>query len=713
MKQVVLESGRIAVVEVPPPQPRAGEVLVRTSHSLISTGTELATTGGGQGLVRQAIANPDLMRKVRDKVSTVGLRQTIDLVKARRQSAMALGYSAAGVVVSVGDGTEGIRVGDRVACAGAGQANHAEINAVPRNLVCIMPPNVDFESAACATVGGIALQGIRRAAPTLGEQFVVVGLGLIGQMTAQVLRAHGVRVFGVDLRASRVALAKSLGMEGGLVAGEGDLARMILDWTGGAGADAVILCASGGDASLLNSSLALCRRKGRLIIVGDVPIRIHRERVYRKEIDVLISTSYGPGRYDSEYEEKGLDYPIGYVRWTENRNICEVLRLISTGSLQVRPLISRSWPAIEAPDAYESLRGGEAIGALLDFELPATPIARPGAGTVAVMPVRSGQVRLGAIGIGAFFKGVHHPMLKRHGGFALKTLIGRTGLSLKEYADHHGVPVVATDAAAVFDDPEIDAVLIATRHDLHAPLVLRALDAGKHVFVEKPLALTVSDCEAIVAKANATRRIVMVGFNRRFAPTALESRATFEPVRGPKTLLYRVNAGPLPEGHWLLDPRQGGGRLVGEGVHFFDFACWFVGAQPVTVRAAATRPNGLTDPDNVAATVAFEDGSVAVIQYLSTGAAGLGKERVEILGGGRTAVIDDFASISIWDPRPRTVANKKGKVDKGHFQILSNFHDAITGRAPAGVTAIDGWRATWCARAALDSLVSGREEARG
>ena len=713
MKQVVLDGGRIALVDVPPPQCGAGEVLVRTSHSLISTGTELATTGGGQGLLRQAIANPDLVRKVREKVSAVGLRQTIDLVKSRRQSAMALGYSAAGVVVSVGDGADGIRVGDRVACAGAGQANHAEFNAVPRNLVTVVPSNVDFESAACATVGGIALQGIRRAAPTLGEQVVVIGLGLIGQMTAQMLRANGARVLGVDVRQTRVALAQSLGMEAGAVAGEGDLVRTVLDWTAGAGADAVILCASSGDASVINHALALCRRKGRLVIVGDVPIRIHRERVYKKEIDVLISTSYGPGRYDPEYEEKGLDYPIGYVRWTENRNIGEVLRLMSEGALQVRPLIGRSWPAAQAQEAYESLRGGDSIGALLDFGLPLAPAVAPPAVSAAPVHARSGQVRLGAIGVGAFFKGVHHPMLTRHGGFVLKTVVGRTGLALRDYADRHGVPVVATDAAAVFDDPDIDAVLIATRHDLHAPLALRALEAGKHVFVEKPLALTVADCDAIVAKAAAARRIVMVGFNRRFAPSAVQARSTFADVRAPRMLLYRVNAGALPEGHWLLDPQQGGGRLVGEGVHFFDFARWFIGADPIAVRAAATRAGGLSDPDNIAATLEFVDGSIAVIQYVSRGATGLGKERVEVFGGGRTAVIDDFASVAVWDPRPRRPPRKQGTVDKGHLQILSNFHDAVTGTAPAGVTAADGWWATWCARAALHSLGSGQAIARG
>ena len=712
MKQVTLEGGRVAIVDVPPPHCPPGHVLIRTSHSLISTGTELATTGGGDGMLRQAIANPDLVRKVREKISTVGLRRTVDLVRARRQSSLALGYSASGRVIAVGEGVRDVPVGARVACAGAGHANHAEVNAVPANLVAVMPDGLDYEAAACATVGAIALQGVRRAAPTLGEQVVVVGLGLIGQMTAQLLRAHGARVLGVDVREPRVALARSLGMEAGAAAADVDPGALVRDWTAGAGADAVIVCASGGD-SLLNTALDLCRRKGRLVLVGDVPIRMHRDRIYKKEIDFLISTSYGPGRYDPAYEQKGFDYPLAYVRWTEGRNLGEVLRLMSTGALQVRPLIAQAWPADQAQGAYESLRSGEAIGALLDFDLEQPPAVRPRAATaVHTTPRRSGQVRLAVIGAGGFFKGVHHPMLKRHGGFSIDLLIGRSGLSLADYAKRHEIPAVDTSSEAALRNPDIDAVLIATRHDLHAPLVLAALDAGKHVFVEKPMALTVEQCTAIVERADAAGRIVMVGFNRRFAPAAVRVRDAFRAVLEPRTVIYRVNAGILPPDHWLRDPGEGGGRLLGEGVHFLDWARWFLESDPVSVQAASIRRGGLIDGDNLSIAMQFASGSLATIHYCSQGAPGVGKERIEIFGGGRAAIVDDFAAVEIAGG-PREERGRRGTVEKGHFEIVQNFHDAIAKGVPPGVTAADGWWATWCARAAEESLSTGRPVTRG
>jgi predicted dehydrogenase/NADPH:quinone reductase-like Zn-dependent oxidoreductase len=712
MKQVVLEGGRVAVVDVPPPLCPPGHVLVRTSHSLISTGTELATTGGGQGMLRQAIANPDLVRKVREKISAVGVRRTVDLVRARRSSAMALGYSASGQVIAVGEGVTDIAAGTRVACAGAGHANHADVNAVPANLVAPMPEGLDYESAACATVGAIALQGVRRAAPTLGEQVVVIGLGLIGQMTAQLLRAHGARVLGVDVRAARVTLAQTLGLEHGAVAGDVDLAALVRDWTNGAGADAAIVCASGGDSALLNAALDVCRRKGRLVLVGDVPIRIHRERIYKKEIDFLISTSYGPGRYDPAYEQTGLDYPLGYVRWTEGRNLAEVLRLMRAGALQVRPLIAQSWPVDQAQGAYDSLRSGDAIGAVLDFDLAQPASVGPPASAAVRSERRDGRVRLAVIGTGAFFKGVHHPMLTKHGGFSIEMMIGRSGLALADYAKRHAIPAVDTSPDAALRNPDVDAVLIATRHDLHAPLALAALNAGKHVFVEKPLALTVDDCASIADAAAAAGRVVMVGFNRRFAPASQRVREAFRPVLEPKTVIYRVNAGLLPPDHWLRDPDEGGGRLVGEGVHFLDWARWFLAADPVSIHAASIRRDGLVDADNISIAMEFAGGSLATIHYCSQGAPGVGKERIEIFGGGRAAVLDDFAAVEIAGG-PRAEKGRRGTIEKGHFEIVQNFHDAIVKGATPGVTAADGWWATWCARAAEESLLTGRPVTRG
>ncbi len=708
MKQVCLSSGQIAVLEVPVPACEPGGVLVRTSHSLISTGTELSATGGGgrESLVMKAIRNPHLVRKVWEKVGTSGVRQTVDLVRARTQASLALGYSTAGEVVDVGAGVTAFQRGDRVACAGAGFANHAEYNFVPAQLASAIPPSVDYASAAFTTLGAIALQGVRRFNPTLGEQVVVVGLGLLGQITAQLLRANGCRVYGVDLLPARVDLARSLGMEEGLRAGETDAARSVADWTGGAGADGVILCASGGSTGLLNHAFDLCRRKGRVVLVGDVPIRIARDKIYKKELDFFISCSYGPGRYDRGYEEGGLDYPLGYVRWTEGRNLGEVLRLMAGGALRVAPLIGRTYRADDAPSAYAALQGADRpIAVLLDYGL-AEAAAEPVLGrTVRMTAPRpaDGKIRLGVIGAGGFFRAVHLPAIEKHGGFVIKTVASRTGLSIRDLAVKQGIEQVTTDPEELIRDPDLDAVLIATRHDLHAALAIAAAQAGKHVFVEKPMGLSIAECERIVAAVDKAGVLLAVGFNRRFSPHARAMKMVLDRSRETKTVIYRVNAGALPADHWLRDPVQGGGRLIGEGVHFFDFARWLVGSDPVAVTADAVRtPDGF-DPDNIAANVRFRDGSIASIVYTPSGHAGAGKERVEAFGGGCAIALDDFRSVEVHGAAAPAPARSR-VVDKGHSEILDNFSKAIRGTELLGVTAIDGYWATWCAERAIASL---------
>lgn len=705
MKQVCLVSGQIAVVDVPPPMCAAGGVLVRTSHSLISTGTEMAVTGGGESLLRKALANPQLVRKVWEKVGTVGVKQTVDLVRARATSSLSLGYSAAGEVIDVGPEVEHLRVGDRVACAGAGYANHAEVNFVPRNLAARIPEGVSYAQAAFTTLGAIALQGIHRLAPIAGEQIVVLGLGLIGQLTSQLLRHAGCRVFGVDILQSRVDLGFRLGMEDGVAGSERDLVHAVAEWSGTMGADGVIICATGGDIALLNRCFDLCRPKGRIVLVGDVPIRIAREKIYRKELDFFISCSYGPGRYDPRYEEYGHDYPLPYVRWTEGRNFVEILRLVDTGTLKVDDLTGRSFPVDAAVDAYQYLQGPDRpIAALLEYGSGTASRPAPAVKVAVKAAVRPGAITLGVIGAGTFFRSVHLPNLLRHGGFSIKTAVSRTGVSLRELATKHGIEQIATDPRVVFDDPSVIAVLISTRHHLHADYVLQALRAGKHVFVEKPMALTVAECEEIVAAVEQSGTLLAVGFNRRFSPYAARAKALLSNVREPKTILYRVNAGMLPSDHWLRDPRQGGGRLLGEGVHFFDFLSFVVGSTPVRVSAAALDRGPLVghDADNATVTIAFADGSVGTVIYNGQGHSGLGKERIEIFGGGHSFVIDDFAALEVYGDRAER--SRTRAPDKGHFGIIDNFYKAITGAAPLGVSALDGYWATWCATKALHSL---------
>ena len=709
MKQVCLVNGAIDVIDVPPPACDPGGIVVRTRYSLISTGTDLATTGGGRGrlgFVRQALSNPQMVRKVIDKAGTLGVRGTADLVRARLQSALPLGYSAAGEITEVGEGVTRFRVGDRVACGGAGYANHAEYVFVPENLVSLVPDRVSLRDAAFTTLGAIALHGVRRLRPTLGERVVVVGLGLIGQLAGQLLKANGCQVLGVDVRADRLEQAVQVAGIDVVGADEG-LTAAVRAWTEGHGADGVILCASSGDVSLLNRSLELCRRKGRLVLVGDLPIRISRDRIYNKEIDFFISTSYGPGRYDKSYEERGLDYPLAYVRWTEGRNFAEVLRLIASGDLQVAPLVGGVVPVGQASEAYAALQSSASpIAMLLEYpgseETPRRSVTVRLKTTAAARP---GQVVLGVIGAGIFFRSVHQPNLARHGGFFIKRIATRSGAALRDTALRHGVPEIAVDPHEVLDDADVEAVLIATRHDRHAPLILEAIARGKHVFVEKPLALTVNDCAAIVRAVHERGTLLAVGFNRRFSPLAESLRSVAAGMRGPKSVLYRVNAGNLPPDHWLRDEQQGGGRLRGEGVHFFDFVRWLIGANVNHVAAVAARGSTGSDPDEASIVLGFDDGSVGTVVYTGLGSSDLPKERVEIFGAEQAAVLDDFRTLQFHGVPAR--ASEGGRtVQKGHFEILSNFHDALRGKATLGVTAEDGYWATWCAEQALRSITS-------
>ena len=439
MLQVAMSGGEVRVVEVPEPVVRPGTVLVRTSHSLISAGTESASIGSGgrrENLVLKAIRNPALVMKVVDRVASHGLKSTAELVKTRVSTEMPSGYSCAGVVVDVGEGVVDIHVGDRVACAGAGYANHAAVNVVPRNLVARIPDAVSFEEAAFATLGAIALQGVRRAEPGLGDRVAVLGLGLLGQITAQMLHAAGAVVIGVDVRPDRVARAQALGLDQGFTVAERDFVAGVLERTEGRGADAVIVTAAGGDAGLLNKAFEACRRKGRVVLVGDVPIRIQRDKIYKKEIDFLISTSYGPGRYDPAYEEKGHDYPFGYVRWTEGRNLEEVLRQVAAGSLRVKPLVDATHPVENAGEAYASLASeNRPIGILLDYHLDAAaaapravsyrPIRR------AASPPKDGAFGVGVVGYGGYFRSMLLPLLKAHPGFSLASACARSGLTVR------------------------------------------------------------------------------------------------------------------------------------------------------------------------------------------------------------------------------------------------------------------------------------------
>jgi len=706
--QVAISGGEVRVVEVPEPVVRPGTVLVRTSHSLISAGTEGASIGSGgrrENIVIKAIRNPALVRKVVERVASHGLKSTVELVRARVSTEMPTGYSAAGVIAEVGEGITDLLVGDRVACAGAGYANHAGVNVVPRHLVARIPDQVSFEEAAFGTLGAIALQGVRRAGSGLGDRVAVLGLGLLGQITAQMLHAAGTVVIGVDVRADRVARATALGLDHGFAVSERDFVAGVLERTGGLGADAVIVTAAGGDPGLLNKAFEATRRKGRVVLVGDVPIRILRDRIYKKEIDFLISTSYGPGRYDPEYEEKGHDYPFGYVRWTEGRNLEEVLRLIASGSLRVKPLIDATHPVEQAAAAYASLASDNPpIGSLLDYHLGAAPAAAAHAYVVkraSTAPARMAGLGVGVVGYGSYFRAMLLPLLKGHGGFRLAMACARSGLTVRAAVENDGFAKGTTDYRELVADPSVDVVYVATRHDLHYPIARAAVEASKAVFVEKPMTTSVADAHALVEAVAKSGTLLTVGFNRRFSPHAARLKELLRPIAAPKTLLYRVNAGALPPGHWLLDPVEGGGRLMGEGVHFFDLLRFLAGAEPVRVRSVS--PPGKARDEAVVA-IEFADGSVGTLVYAGGGAPALGKERIEVLAGGASFVLEDFKALEIHGLDKEGVRTRT--IEKGQKEQLENFHRALRGEGTLGVTAEDGLQATWCAEMALASTLS-------
>jgi predicted dehydrogenase/threonine dehydrogenase-like Zn-dependent dehydrogenase len=700
--QVAIAGGEVRVVQVPEPLVRSGAVLVRTSHSLISAGTESASIASGgrpESLVLKAIRNPALVRKVVERVSSHGLRQTADLVRTRVGTEMPTGYSCAGVVAEVGEDIDELRAGDRVACAGAGHANHAAINVVPRNLVVKLPDLVSFEEGAFATVGAIALQGLRRCAPGLGETVAVLGLGLIGQITAQLLRASGAVVIGVDMRADRVARAQALGLAHGFTITERDFGAGVLERTGGRGADAVIVTAAGGDVGLLNRAFDACRKKGRVVLVGDVPIRIHRDKIYKKEIDFLISTSYGPGRYDPTYEEGGQDYPFAYVRWTEGRNLEEVLRLIAQGALQVRPLIDSTFSVEDAPGAYASLASeNRPIGVLLDYHLeaPAAPAARTYLPRRAPRRPRATGFGVGVVGYGAYFRSILLPLIRRHAGFRLNSVCSRNGLTVRGAVETDGFARGTTDYRELLAEPSVDVVYVATRHDLHYEIARAAVEAGKAVFVEKPMTMTASEGRDLAESVARRKAVLTVGFNRRFSPHTSRLKELLGVVAAPKTLLYRVNAGALPPEHWLLDPREGGGRLLGEGVHFFDLLAFLAGAEPIRIRSVS---NPERARDEAVVGLEFADGSVGTLVYAAGGAPGAGKERVEVFAGGASFVLDDFRTLEVHGLDRSGLRTRT--IEKGQAEQLDNFYRALRGEADLGVTAEDGRRATWCAEQAV------------
>jgi predicted dehydrogenase/threonine dehydrogenase-like Zn-dependent dehydrogenase len=711
MKQLLFDpkAGRGAVVEVPVPAAQRGRLLVRTAASLVSAGTERAAVEQARkSLVERARARPELVRKVLERVKTEGLAGTVQAVRNKLGEPYALGYSAAGVVAEVGAEVEGFRAGDRVACAGVGYASHAEVLSVPKNLCVRVPDAVDFESAAFATLGAIALQGVRLAEPTLGESVVVVGLGLLGQLTAQLLKANGCRVFGFDLDQSRIDLARRLGMDDGCVPGD-DAARAVSEWSRGRGADAVVVTAASESDQPIRLAGEVSRLKGRVVAVGLTGMNVPRDVYFRRELTLRVSMSYGPGRYDPEYEERGRDYPFAYVRWTEGRNLEAFLDLVAAGRVRVAPLVTHRFPIDDAARAYELISGEtreQYLGVLINYDA-AREVRRVVVNEKAAGP-RAASVRVGLVGAGGYATGVLLPHLRSLGA-DFRTVATATGLTARKVGERFDFARFASDAEEVINDAEVNLLVIATRHDTHAELARLALARGLSVFVEKPLALDDAELDSVLEAARASAGRLAVGFNRRFSPLARRCAEVFSGRRAPLSFVYRVNAGRLPAGHWVKDAREGGGRVVAEVCHFVDLMQFFAGAPPVRVYAEplGARDAETSGEDSLFATVAFADGSAGTIAYLSEGDASLAKERVEVFGGGRAFVIEDFRAGALHrDGREERL--RQPRQDKGQLALLRAACAAVTAGAPPPIPLDELAAATRATFRLRDSLRSGR-----
>jgi predicted dehydrogenase/threonine dehydrogenase-like Zn-dependent dehydrogenase len=698
VKQVIqnLNSGGLLVTDVPAPAVREEGILVRTHVSLISAGTErMMLKLAGKGLLGKARERPDLVKKVFDKFRRDGFFATFQAVRQQLDREVPVGYSVTGEVVAVGEKVQTFSVGQKVACAGAGYANHAEVNYVPHLLAAAVPASVSDEAAAYATVGAIALQGVRNADVRVGETVAVIGLGLLGQLAVQILRASGCRVIGLDLSEQRVQLAARHGAELALVARDGDIEKRASAFSRGHGADAVLITAATSSNAPVQLAARLARDRARIVMVGVTGMQIPRKPYYEKELTFIVSRSYGPGRYDRQYEEHGSDYPIGYVRWTENRNLEAFLDLVAARGVRPEVCTTHRFPIAEAEAAFELILTNREpyLGVVLTYPSEADGstaetnkiLLRPPADRKPI-----DNVGVSFVGAGSFARSVHLPNLAKLAAVKLpavelRGIVDGSGIAARSAGRKFGFAFCASDETEILGDPETDVIFIATPHSQHAQGVCRALEAGKSVFVEKPLAISLDQLRQICETLQSHPGHLMVGFNRRFAPLAAELKR-FVSGRGPLAITYRCNAGPVAADHWISDPAEGG-RIIGEACHFFDFFAYLTDASPETVFAAA--PSSCS-ADDALITVTYADGSVCHLLYTAQGPGSFGKERVEVFAGGRVGVLEDFRRLELRGDDGRCRRQKRLRADKGHAAELGAFTDAVRtgGDLPIGIESL-------------------------
>jgi predicted dehydrogenase/threonine dehydrogenase-like Zn-dependent dehydrogenase len=681
VKQVLVRGGSVLVQQVPAPEVSQKNILVRVTHSCISVGTEMAGVKmSGLPLYRRALKQPHHVKKVLQVMRDQGVKRTWDRVTGQLAAGLPTGYSAAGEVISVGDQVDGFRAGDLVACAGAGVANHAELIDVPVNLAVKVPAGVSTELASTVTLGAIALQGVRRAAPTLGESFVVIGLGLLGQITAQLLRATGIRVIGVDLAPERVKLALENGMYCGINPAEEDFVARVQKLTDGFGADAAIVTAATPSHEVIAQAMQSCRKKGRVVLVGDVGLNLDRNDLYKKELDFLVSCSYGPGRYDPSYEDSGQDYPLPYVRWTENRNMEEYLRLVQEGRISLANLQPKVFPIDSAEEAYESLKkpGQKPLLAILSYPFTETALQRT-IPTQTTPRRNSRSIGVALVGAGGFAQAMHLPnMMKLGADFSLRCIMSRTGANALAAANQYQAGYATTEFEKVLNDEEVDLVLISTRHHLHGQMVLEALRAGKNVFVEKPLTIYQDEVTAIedFYLRNNAAPLLMTGFNRRFSPAAVRTREVLAGRTTPIIVNYRMNAGYIALDHWVHG-EEGGGRNLGEACHIYDLFNFLTGAESLMIAAQAIVPvsRQWKRNDNFVANISYADGSVCSLTYTALGDKTFPKESMDIFADGKVISLNDYKQLTIFGSKQR--GWKSITQEKGQLEELKSLADCL------------------------------------
>lgn len=673
MKQALVKAGAVVVHEVPAPQVSPKNLLVRVWHSCISVGTEVAgVSNSALPLYRRALKQREHAKRVFEIMRDQGVTRTLNRVLGILNAGLPTGYSAAGEVIDVGSEVSAFSVGDLVACAGGGIANHAEFIDVPVNLCAKVPSGVSTELASTVTLGAIALQGVRRANPTLGETIAVIGLGVLGQLTAQLLRVNGCRVIGIDINGERVRLATENGMDFGIDPTANNFVEQVHRVTDGFGADAVIITAASSSSTIVSEAMQACRKKGRVVLVGDVGLDLQRSDFYKKELDFLISCSYGPGRYDATYEEGGQDYPLPWVRWTENRNMEAYLGLLAKRQISIPTLGIVKYSIDEAPQAYEALKSGGQRSLVVILEYPERE-TRP-AHTISLKPrtATEGKIRVGIVGVGNFAATTHLPNLARlKDRFALHVVLSRTGANARAIAEQFGAAYATTDFDQLLSDDAIDLVIIATRHDLHGSMVLKALHAGKDVFVEKPLTLDPADLDQlrVFYETQTNPPLLMTGYNRRFSPAIKRAREILQDRIAPMIVNYRMNAGYLPPDHWVHSP-EGGGRNLGEACHIYDLFNFLTGSTVRAIQAASISPTGKQyfKNDNFVATISYEDGSVCTLTYTALGSKSHPKETMEIFCDGKVLSMIDYKSLTVAGSKLR--GWKSLTQQKGHLEEL-------------------------------------------